>query len=190
MIDIIQVAHAATEAATQAAAETHANPGIAGMFGIDWKLFIAQLVNFSIVLFVLWKWVFTPVTNALSARTERIENSLKDANRIEKEKKEFETWQAKSMSEARSEASKIVADAEVAAEKVRADLLNKARLEQEQIIADGKKHLLEEQEKLVNSAKIELAGIVVNATEKILKEKLDAKKDKQLIADSLMEALK
>ena len=47
--------------------------GVIGTLGLNWKLFMAQLLNFGIVLFVLWKWVFRPVAGALETRRQRVE---------------------------------------------------------------------------------------------------------------------
>ncbi|MBX4188293.1 MAG: hypothetical protein KW793_04140, partial [Candidatus Doudnabacteria bacterium] len=72
-MDIHQIILAVTETAQQvqnsipdasqgiqsaAEAGAHKNSsGVLGTLGINWKLFLAQLINFSIVLFVFWKWV-------------------------------------------------------------------------------------------------------------------------------------
>src|SRR5262245_53133970 len=75
---------------SQEAGKEESEGGVLGMLGINWKLFIAQLINFGIVLFVLWKWVFKPVSSGLEARTTRIEKSLQDATQLEQAKKEFD----------------------------------------------------------------------------------------------------
>src|SRR5574340_228833 len=93
---LIPVAYAAEEAASEAS-----NQGLAGTLGINWKLFIAQLVNFGIILAVLWKWVFIPVAKNLAARTEKIEKSLNDADRIAREKEEFAKWREAEMTKVR-----------------------------------------------------------------------------------------
>ena len=177
---LINIARAAEEV-------THAtaDPSIAGMFGLSWKLFIAQLINFGIVVFVLWKWVFTPVTNALQKRTEKIEKSLQDATNIDNEKQKLEESKKEIMAEARKEAAGIVTLAKDEAEKVKAGILQDAKGEQVKIIEQTKKHLEQETAKAIQSVKQEVAGLVVTATEKILKEKLDDKKDKELIEESL-----
>lgn len=177
------VAHA-QEAATEAA-----NPSIAGMFGLNAKLFLAQLVNFGIVLFVLWKWVFTPVTKGLEKRTKTIEKSLQDAETVEQEKKNFEAWRITEMSAARKEASEIVTKAKVDAETVRAELLNKTKAEQQKVMDQTKEQLKIEQVRSVAEVKEEIATLVVAASQKILHGKLDAKTDKELIKESLKEVM-
>ena len=171
------------------AAHAAADSGIAGMFGLSWKLFIAQLINFGIVVLVLWKWVFTPVTKALQARTSRIEKSLQEATTIQKEKQEFDMWKKEQMAQARKEAATIVTSAKDEAEKVKTDIMQKAKEEQSKTIEQTKKQLEQESNKAVSEAKQKVTDIVVQATEAILQEKIDAKKDQGLISRAL-EAIK
>ena len=49
--------------------------------GIDWKIFLAQLVNFGIVFFVLKKFAFSPIQKLLKERQSKIEKGLDDAAR-------------------------------------------------------------------------------------------------------------
>ena len=49
--------------------------------GIDWKIFLAQLVNFGIVFFVLKKFAFSPIQKLLKERQSKIEKGLNDATR-------------------------------------------------------------------------------------------------------------
>jgi F-type H+-transporting ATPase subunit b len=174
----IPVAHAADEAA---------NTGVAGMFGLNANLFLAQLINFGIVLVVLWKWVFTPVTKGLKARTEKIEKSLRDAESVEQQKKDFETWKAAEITNTRKEAAEVIAKAKTDAETVRAELLNKTKAEQQKVVEQTKEQLKSEQERSVAEVKEEIATLVVAASEKILRRKLDPASDKELIKQSLKE---
>lgn len=174
----IHAAHASEEAAT-------ASPNVVALFGLSTKLFLAQLLNFAIVLLVLWKWVFTPVTRGLQARTKKIEQSLKNAEDIEVQKGEFEKWKSASMQEARVEASGIRKKARAEAELVQAEVLAKSKLEQERIVLEGKTKLEQEQTRLLAEARAKLADVVILATEKILNEQLTDKKSQELAEKAL-----
>ena len=172
---IIPIAHAQ---------ETSAPSGIATL-GLNAKLFIAQLINFAVVLFVLWKWVFTPVAKKLTERTEKIEKAMRDAASTEKEKQEFAVWKEREMSNARKEASTIITGAQTEATKAKDQIVAKAKEEQQKVVDDAKKQIEQEKNQQLQSAKSELADIITNATEKILRSKLDKNKDQELIKDSL-----
>ncbi len=164
------------------------DPGIVGMFGLNWKLFLAQLVNFGIVLFVLWKWVFKPVTKGLSDRTEKIESSLVEAERIMKDRETFESWKQGEMGTVRTEASAIISAAKQTAEELKATTLKATTEEQTRLVEQTKERMAQEKTAMIESAKSELADIVVHATSTILKAKIDPTKDKALIDDALKQA--
>jgi F-type H+-transporting ATPase subunit b len=177
----------ASESGTHTAApEEHVEQvSVLGTLGINWKLFIAQLINFAIVLFVLWKWVLTPVANKLTERADKIEKSINDANRIEKEKQEFEVWKDSEMSKARQEASALISKAQSDAGKAKDEIMLAAKLEQEKIVEAAKKQIEDQKNESIKSAKAELADMITGAAEKILRHKLDSAKDKELIKESL-----
>ena len=168
--------------------EHEEDAGIVGMFGLNWKLFLAQLVNFGIILFVLWKWVFGPVTKGLSDRTKKIEDSLNEAQKIEKDRQDFDSWKQGEISTVRTEASAIIAQAKQTAEELKAATLKATTEEQNRLIEQTKERMAQEKTMMIDSAKSELADIVVQATSTILKAKIDPVKDKQLIADALQQA--
>ncbi len=175
LFHVINVAHAAEEASSG---------GIATL-GLNVKFFIAQLINFGILLLIFWKLILPNITKALKARTERIEKSLHDADRIEKEKKEFDIWRQDEMSKARTEASSIITSAQTEAGKAKQQLIDQTKAEQQKLVDQAKIQIIEEKNKALQEAKGELADLVTNATEKILRHKLDAKTDHTLIKESL-----
>ncbi len=193
---LIHTAQAATEAAphaaelaAQAAPEAHVeSKSVLETLGIDWRIFIAQLINFGVILFVLWKWVLTPVARKLTERTEKIEKSLNDAERIEKEKQEFSVWRDSEMAKVRNQAASLVAEAETQATQSKQQILLQAKEEQAKVVEQAKSQIEQEKQKALQAAKSELADIVTTATEKILREKIDEKKDKELIKEFLGQA--
>ena len=48
--------------------------------GVDWKLLIAQIVNFTILVSVLTYFVYRPLLDLLDARRERIRKAVEDEN--------------------------------------------------------------------------------------------------------------
>lgn len=177
---LIPIAHAA-EQATHAEAET----SVLGTLGINGKIFIAQLINFGVIMFVLWKYAFTPVAKKLQERTDTIEKSIHDAKRIETEKQEFEVWKNEALKEARLQASAIVTKAQTEAEQAREDALHQTKTEQQKLIEQAKIQIESEKNNALKEVKSELADIITTATEKILRAKLDVKKDAELIKESI-----
>ncbi len=160
---------------------------VIGLFGLNWKLFLAQLVNFAIVLFVLWKWVFKPVVSGMEARTKKIEDSLNTADKVNKEKEEFDQWKSTEMSSARQEAAAIITEAKKTATQTKDQILEQARTEQQQILEQSKNELEKQKQQMILEAKGEVANLVIESTEKLLRAKLDTKADTKLIESTLKE---
>lgn len=176
----IPIARAAEEAASESA-----NQGVAATLGINWLLLAGQMVNFAIVLFILWKFVFNPVGKKLQERSEKIGKSLADAEDIEKQKQEFAVWKEKEIAEARQEASAIMTAAQAGAQKAKDQILQQTKEEQQKLIEQSKRQMEAEKNQQLAGAKAELADIVTQAAEKILRSKLDKQKDSDLIRESI-----
>ncbi|MCL5008847.1 MAG: F0F1 ATP synthase subunit B [Patescibacteria group bacterium] len=181
MFDLISIAHAATEAA-----QTEAQSGgVLGTLGINWKLFVAQLVNFSVVMWVLWKFVFGPVGKKLEERRLKIDKALKDAQDVEKQKTEFEAWREEEMRKTRTQAAEALTAAQKEAGQLREKLLAETKTEQEKLGRQAQEQIKAEQQKSVLEIKSQIGDLVILATEKILKEKLDNKRDQELVKKAI-----
>lgn len=171
--------------AAEQTAEHAAKPSALGTLGIDWKLFLAQLVNFGIVVFILWRWIFRPVAGALESRRQKIETSIKQAEEIEQRMKKFEIEQEELMKKARAEGQEMVKKSQVAAESMEKETVEKARQGAEKIIKDAQIQIEQDKQRALQEAREELANLTVMATEKILRSKLDKEKDKRLVEEVL-----
>jgi len=80
--------------------------------GINPTLFIAQLINFLLLIFILRALLYRPIMNLLNERTKRIEESVRDAEKVREQlanaRRDYEAEIAK----ARQEAARIVAQAQ------------------------------------------------------------------------------
>ena len=137
-------------------------------FHIDWKIIIAQAINFVIILSVLYLFALKPLKKMMSERTSRIEKGIEDAKTnsemLANTQKEYDTVLAK----AKTEAHEIFQEGKREAEQKKAELLENASKEVEAMITNGKKILEAEKVKMVEEAKKEIVTLVVKATEKLL----------------------
>ncbi len=155
------------------------------LLGLNWELFIAQLVNFAIVLFVLWKWVFTPLGKKLTERSEKIEKSIAQQADIEAQHAAAAKFRKEEMAKAQAEAAAVIDRAQVTAKKTGEQIVADARKASEQLVAQTKVQLEDEKAKLIREVKEYAATLVTMATEKIIREKLDSAKDQELIKETL-----
>lgn len=142
-------------------------------FHIDGKIIIAQVVNFGVVIFVLYFLALKPLKKVMSERTEMIEKGIADAKNnatlIANTQKEYEA----TISKAKAEAHELFQAGKKEAEDKKAEMLAQAALEVESMIAKGKISLEAEKIKMVDEAKKEIVSLVVSATEKLLADQVD-----------------
>lgn len=161
--------------------------GPIGAFGLNGKIFLAQLVNFGLVLLVLWRFAYRPIVAMLEARSEKIEKSVKEAQEIEKRMKTAEAERERLMKQARLDAQEVVRKSGEDAEARGKAISEKARAEVEKIVAQGKVQLSSEREKMLLEVRSEVVNLAILAAEKILDERVNAKKSDALVKETLKE---
>ena len=154
---------------------------VLGALGIDWKLFIAQLVNFGVVLFVMWKWVYTPLLKAIDSRNVKLEKGLRDSEAAATARTGAEKASDEAIVGARREAQRILEEAQKQADANRAELKAKTQEELKALVQDGKDALAAEKVKMVLEARAEIADLAVMAAAKALGEHMTEAQKKAML---------
>ena len=142
---------------------------------------LAQLVNFAIVFFVLWRFALKPLMKTMGERTATIEKSLHDAKEIERRVQETDAAVAQRITESRAQSLAILNDAKKAAESHRQSEIAKAKQEVEGIVADARTQIRSEKEQMLADAHAELAGLVAKGISRVLEKTNDETTDRQLV---------
>lgn len=150
-------------------------------FHIDYKLLLAQAVNFAIVFAVLYFFILKPLLKTMQERTKKIELSLRDADKIEEELKKTEDEYKRVIGNAKKEANTIIEKAQEAADARKSEMIQNAKDEIGTLIDKEKAKLLAEKEETLREIKSEVSGLVISAVEKLLEKKLDQKADQEII---------
>lgn len=156
-------------------------------FHIDWKLLIAQIINFAIVLGVLYYFALKPLMKVMNKRSSDIEQSLENAKKVEQQLRDAEEKKDRIVTEAKKEAQIIAANASKEAEKLREEKLHQTRAEMEKLSERAKQDIRGEKEQMMKEAKQELADIVVAASSKVIGKEVDAQTNKELIEKTVNE---
>jgi len=154
-------------------------------FHIDWKLIVAQLINFAIVLWVLKKFAYGPVLKMMTERADKIDKGVKDAESAGAKLAEIAEKEKAVLVEARKQAQEIVAKSEAVAMKNKEELIVEAKAQSEKILADSAKKIEQEKNQMMQEVKGQLAELIISATSKIVDIKIDEEKDKELIAKAI-----
>ena len=160
-------------------------PEIFEKLGLDYKLIIAQIVNFVLLLVILQRLAYKPVLKMLKDRTEKIEKSLKQAKKIEEELKNTEETKLAEIKKAKMEAQEIIKEAHEASEKKAQESIERTKLKTQEIVEKAKQEIKAEKENSVQKAKQEIADVSVLIAKKIIGENIDESKQKDLVDDVL-----
>ena len=154
---------------------------LVSLFHIDVKILIAQIINFGIIFFVLYKFAFKPISKIMQERTATIEKSLDDARAIENKLADTSKEQLEILNQAKKDALAIVENANKAAETNKQKLIEKTKAEVAAIIVGEKAKIAQEKEESLKELKKEVADLVVLAVEKVIGEKMTGSQDQEMI---------
>lgn len=164
--------------------------GLLSSLGVEWKSIIAQLINFGILVFVLWKLVYKPVLKVLDERAQMAKDAAEKSNSIESKLEEMKLREEEVLAKARQAGEKLVKDAESAAQSLKTKLSTEATASAEKIVADAKLAMAGENEKFQAELKKEIVGIVASAIEGTVGKYLDSDSKHKLAEEASKEALK
>ncbi|MGB6770463.1 MAG: F0F1 ATP synthase subunit B [Candidatus Dormiibacterota bacterium] len=149
--------------------------------------FLVEIVVFLVLLYLLSRYVFPPVNNALRARQQLIARSLSEAEEARREVEEAKKKERADLAEARHQAQEILDRAQKLGEELREELRQKGREEQEAMLTRARAELAQEREKAVSQLRNQVADLVLMATTKVLQEELDPTRQRRLIDEALGE---
>jgi F-type H+-transporting ATPase subunit b len=149
-------------------------------FGVEWPKFLAQLILFIIVYFVLKKFAFGPIIAMLEDRRKRIEEGQLNAQRIKQQLAEAEQRHAEILQKANVEAQKLIDQARESAAHVADKKMQEAVASAEQMIAKAREASALEYERSMEQLKRELGHLVVETTAKVTGKILTAEDQKRL----------
>ena len=156
-------------------------------FGIDWKLFLAQVVNFSVILFVLRKFAYQPILNMLRDRQENIKKGIEMSAQAEKDLKESDELRNRTLQQAHAEALGIVNRAEQIGKEKQDDILKQTDVKVEGIIGDARRVIEQEKAKMSSELVSEAGDLVRMSLEKVLGKMPVKERDLGFIQDAIKE---
>ncbi len=158
--------------------------------GVDLKSYIFQLITFLLVLAVVKKFAFKPITKMLAERRKTIDEGVKAGLALAKDREKLEKEHAEVIRVARVEADKIVANAHKEARDVVRDAEKAAQRKGDTMLSDAEVRIHEESERAKRALEKDIVGLIAEATEAIVGEKIDTKKDAAIIDKILKSRMK
>ena len=149
-------------------------------------LFFWQTLLFIALLFLLWRFAWKPILNAVNDREEGIKNALAAAEEAKKEMQNVTADSEKLLQEARAEREVMLKEAREIKDKIVADAREQAQIEGDKLIKQAQATIESEKKAAVADIKNQVADLSLQIAEKVIKEQLsDDKKQIKLVDDML-----
>lgn len=154
-----------------------------GKVGFDWRMGLFNLVNFFIVLIILKKFLFGPITKVIAERQDKARESVQNFQKAKTELQMAERKAQELLDDAKGQANTIVEKSHETA-KAHADKLKAAAKEEiETLIAQAKKNIAIDKAEMKDALRAETVGLVLQVTEKLLGDNMDKKKNEAFVKD-------
>lgn len=152
-----------------------------GILGFNLQVLVFQIITFLLVFALLKKFAFDKIVKILDDRHKVIEDGVRLGRKLEKQRDEMDKESAKITREARHEADRIIANAQKDSRQVIRDAEKAANRKVDAMLADADARIHEETEAAKRKLEKDIVKIVSEATEAIVGEKVDLKKDAEII---------
>jgi len=156
-----------TLAAAAAPNELGAVEQIKQQFGLNGWALLSQIISFSVVAFVLYRFAYQPILNVLEERRKNIAESLKNAERIKAQLAEAQAKSGEIINQASMDANKMIEEARTAAKQVGERESQRAVAQAADIIQKAREAGEAEQKRLMAELKKELSRLIVETTGKV-----------------------
>jgi len=155
--------------------------------GVNLPTLIVYVVNFSILLVVLYYLAYKPLLRAMDQRSERISESLAAADRARDEAASSQAAIAEQLNEARREGQRLLDQAREAAEGYREEEMVRARQAAEAFVQRARTDIQRERDAALNELRLSFGDLAITAAERVIRRSVDRQAHGELIAQVLEE---
>jgi F-type H+-transporting ATPase subunit b len=149
--------------------------------GIDWFTFGAQIVNFAILIGLLWHFAYKPIIRVMDKREATIRERLDEAERTRKEADRKARRLDEKHEDLEAQREDLLAQAREDAEKRRKELIAEARKRVEQSEAEWRASLQRQKQELADELQRRAARHVVAAAQRLVRDMADANLESRMV---------
>lgn len=146
-----------------------------------------QVILFVITLFLLTKYAWKPILNAVKEREKNINQALASAQEAKKEMAMLKSDNEKLLAQARAERDVILKEAKEAKDKIIAQAKEEAQKQGKIIIENAKEMIEAEKRTAIVDLKKEVASISLEIAQKVVKTELGNAQNQQRLIEQELE---
>ena len=153
-------------------------------------LFFWQSLVFLLLIFLLRRYAWKPILNAVNEREESIEGALKAAEQAREEMASLQASNEAIMKEAREERERILKEARDMKNSIVAEAKETATAEAEKTVAAAKAAIEAEKAAAVAELKNQAAVLSIEVAEKVLGQELSAENKQAAMISKMIDEVK
>ncbi|WP_236974369.1 F0F1 ATP synthase subunit B [Membranihabitans maritimus] len=138
----------------------------------DPGLLFWSVLIFLIFWFLMAKFAFKPITNALIKRENHIQDALNDARKAKEELRRIQTENEKLLDEARQERAQLLKDAKDQGSKIVEEAKSKAKEEAGKILTQAKEEIENQKKAALHDVKNQVTTLALNVAEQVVRKNL------------------
>jgi F-type H+-transporting ATPase subunit b len=149
------------------------------------SLIFWQIITFSALLYLLYRFVYPPIRDRILQRQQQIEQAIDEAEKTRAEARELLDEYRRQIDEARGESRRILDEARKQGEAQRERAKKEAREESDRIIQRAREEIDREREGALREIRREVADMVILASGRVVGRELDRSEHERLISEAL-----
>lgn len=140
-----------------------------------------QLASFAVFSYLVYRFLWDPITNLLEERRKRIADGLAAAEHGQRDRELAEKHAREVLREAKEQANEIIANAQRRAAEIVEGAKGDARIEGERIISSARSEIDQQMNLAREGLRREVVTLVIEGAERILRRKIDAKANNEVL---------
>jgi F-type H+-transporting ATPase subunit b len=142
-------------------------------------------IVFCCLLFLLAKFAWKPILNAVNAREQKISEALELAVKTQAEMKALKAENDQILKEARAERDSILKEAKEAASHMIEEAKSKSKVEAQKIVESARLNINSEKAAAIAEIKTHVATLAVEIAEKVVRGELASDEKQKALAEKL-----
>ena len=155
--------------------------------GIHFPSLAIFLVNFLLLLALLYLFAYKPILRLMDQRADRIRESLEAADRAREDAASSQQAIQEQITEARREGQRIMDQTREAADRFRTEEMDKARQEAEAFVERARADIQRERDSALEEVRVSFGDLAITAAERVIRRSLDRQAHEELITQVLEE---
>lgn len=156
-----------------------------GLLSLNGGLMVWTLVIFALVLWVLTKFAFGPITKAVNDREQALVDAIEAAKKDRDAAAKLLDEHRKQIEAARGEAQRFIAEARAQAEKMKSDMLEQTHAQQAELLERAHRDIDAEKTKAIDELRREAIDLALAGASKVIEKNLDDDQNRKLVESYL-----